>query len=79
MTTEEFIKSLIIGLLNLGIIILGSYLVVDDKITLASLITYIMLTNYLFSPIHRLKKELPGIKHPGSSVFNNRSYERNLT
>lgn len=50
----EFIKELILSISNLIILIVGSYLIVNDKLDLAILLTFITLTNYIFSPLNNL-------------------------
>ena len=50
----EFIKNVIICLSNLIILIIGSYLIVHNKLDLAILITFMTLTNYIFSPLNNL-------------------------
>lgn len=50
----EFTKGLILSLSNIIILIFGSYLIVSDKLDLAILITFITLTNYIFSPLNNL-------------------------
>ncbi len=50
----EFIKELVLNLSNLIILIVGSYLIVSNKLDLAILITFITLTNYIFSPLNNL-------------------------
>lgn len=50
----EFIKELLLSISNLIILIIGSYLIVNDKLDLAILITFITLTNYIFSPLNNL-------------------------
>lgn len=52
--TLDFIKNLIISIGNLLVLIIGSYLVVDNKLDVATLITYISLNNYVFSPIENI-------------------------
>ena len=58
----EFSKGLILALSDLIILIVGSYLIVHDKLDLAVLITYITLANYIFSPLDNLINLLLSLK-----------------
>ena len=48
----EFIKNLFIEIGNLIILVLGGYLVIKNELSIGSLITFITLNNYVFSPIN---------------------------
>ena len=47
----DFIKNLIINISDLLLLIIGSYLVVEKELDLASLITFITLNSYVLNPI----------------------------
>lgn len=59
---EEFIKNLIVTLCDLAILIYGSYLCVSNQLDLATLITFITLTSYVFSPISSITDLILSIK-----------------
>ena len=58
----DFIKSLIVSIGNLIILVLGSYLVVKGNLDIASLITFITLNNYIFSPIDNFTELVLSLK-----------------
>ena len=58
----NFIKNLIIDIGNLLIIIIGSYLVIKERLDVALLITFVSLNNYIFNPIDNLTDLLLSLK-----------------
>lgn len=47
----SFIKNILIGISNLLILTLGSYLIIKNSLSISTLIAYMTLSNYIFTPI----------------------------
>jgi len=58
----DFIKNLVVSIGNLVILVFGSYLVVIKSLDIASLITFITLNNYIFSPIDNFTELILSLK-----------------
>lgn len=57
-----FIKDLFIEIANILVLILGSYLVINNNLDLASLITFTMLNSYVFTPLNTISDLLLSLK-----------------
>lgn len=58
----DFIKNIIIGMSNLLLLIIGSYLVTSHNIDVTLLITFITITSYVYTPVENITNLLLSLK-----------------
>lgn len=69
----DFIKNIIIGMSNLLLLIIGSYLVTSHNIDVTLLITFITITSYVYTPVENITNLLLSLKE--AKISFNRIHE----